>query len=176
MKTQFLILIFILSLFSCKDEVNQGSINKDIVKEANQLILEVTLKTSQAGNFKFFANNIFLNNNKEMNISITHKLKSNPDFEKITFKFPENINPDSQLGLSLGSKSEKSIEIANMLLTFGETKFKIIPETIKDYMVLNKFINIDSITSKIVTKKVDNGHNPILFFRRKIIDSLQNTQ
>lgn len=173
MKINFFITIVLLTLFSCKDEVKQASENKDIVKESNHLTVEVTLKTSKQGDFKLFANNVFLNNNQEMNISITQKLNSNSNFEKIVFKFPENINPDSQLGLSLGSESEKLIELESLSLTFGETKFNIKPETINDYMVFNKFISVDSTTSKITTKKIENKHNPILFFRRKIIDSLQ---
>ena len=176
-----LLLICVILLIACKNEEKTNSDSEGPVEEinveekaSNKLTLEIDLATSHPDVFKFFANDVFLNNNQFMNLSVSQKLNENEKSKKMTFEFPENIQPDVLLGLNLGTKEEKEVTINEINLTYGNTKFSITPETIEDYFTHNKFVEINSETHKISTKKMDNKHNPTLFVRRKILDSIQN--
>ena len=173
---QILILISLILLPSCNQGVKENPVVEEPIKKAKQLVVEATIKVSKPAEIKLFANKIFLSNDQEMNISITHKLNAISDAKDVQFKFPEELNPDYQLGLSLGTKYEKEIELNKLTLSYGETKFIIEPETLDDYLVFNKFIDIDTVTNKLTTNKLGNNHNPMVFFRRKILDSLQQIQ
>lgn len=172
----FLILLLFVALPSCNQEVKEKPVVEEQVKTPNQLIVDANIKVTKPADIKLFANKIFLNNDQEMNISITHRLNASPDAQDVQFKFPEGLNPDYQLGLSLGPKNEKEVELNQLIVTYGATKFTIEPESLSDYLVFNKFIEVDSVTNKLVTKKLGNAHNPMIFFRRKILDSLQYIQ
>lgn len=172
MKTKFLIIIALLSLFSCKDGVKKDSVNKLPVKEPNQLIVGVTLKTSKSGKFKLFANNVFLNNDQEMSISITQKLKPSTDFKELVFEFPEGIVPDYSLGFSLGDKVEKEVEIIEATIEFDTLSYKISKENVLDYFTLNPYVDFDEKSNMLITKKVNDKHYPKLFIKRKFLDQI----
>ena len=177
MKTKILTLLICFLIIGCKNNNEQKALNensKEIIKEPNQLIFEVDLTTSHPDEFRFFANNVFLNNNQFMNISIGQKLNMNETSKKMVFKFPENIKPDVQLGFMLGKNSEKEIELKKMLLSYGSARFDILPDAINDYFTFNRFVNFNTTTKKLTTKKIDGNLNPMIFVRRKILDSIQN--
>ena len=69
---------------------------------------------------------------------------------------------------------EKEIQFRSMSLSYGKTLFDIKPEELEDYFTTNKFVKFDSITKKLTTHKIEGKHNPMIFVRRKILDSIQN--
>lgn len=179
MKIKFLSILIVLFV-SCKNDKNP--VENETVDDSKvvitdppkAIIFEVDLTTTQPDEFKLFANEIFLNNSQHMNISIGQKLNLNETSKKMIFRFPENIKPDFQMGFGLGTKFKKEIRINEMMLSFGKTTFNIKPEELEKYFTFNKFTEYNSSMNKIKTKKVDGKHNPLIFFRRRILDSIQN--
>ncbi|MEZ4801579.1 MAG: hypothetical protein R2797_02320 [Gelidibacter sp.] len=174
-KLKFSVLVACFALSSCLEhnEATESNEVKESKKDSNRLTFEIDLETSNADDFVLFANDVFLNNSQFMNIGITHKLNMNETSKKIKFEFPENIKPDAMLGFGLGNKNTKEVTIKNINLSYGDAVFNIHQNEIQNYFSFNKFIEYDSIANTIKTKKVDNALNPLLFLRRKILDSIQ---
>lgn len=177
MKIKLFTLVLALVFFSCKEEKAVENIQNqetEEVKAPSKLVFEIDLETTQPDDFKFFANDVFLNNNQFMNISINQKLNSNETSKSMRFEFPENIKPDVQLGFSLGTKKVKDVKITKSTLSYGETEFVVTPEEFNDFYTFNRFIDYNEETQTLQTKKIGNQYNPMLFVRRKILDSIQN--
>lgn len=109
-----------------------------------------------------------------MNISIGQQLHNNETSKSMRFEFPENVKPDVMLGFVLGVKKEKDVEIKTASLSYGETKFIINSDQLNEFFTFNKFIEYNSETKILETKRKDNRLNPTLYVRRKILDSIQN--
>jgi hypothetical protein len=178
-KISLLALFCSLLLCNCLDQsepIAQTKRAEETKSKVNRLVFEIDLETSVADDFILFANDIFLNNSQFMNLGITHKLNMNETSKKMTFELPEGIKPDVMLGLSLGKKSIKEVTIKNIKLTYGNAIFNIQQNELIDYFSYNQFIDYDAETYKLTTKKVDNNLNPLLFLRRKILDSIQKQE
>lgn len=177
MKKLFLAIITLIFI-SCdtkKPEVVEEPIvvENEVKKEKpNKLIIIAELKYSQSEDIKLFATNVFINNNRSMNINITEKVNKSDTFNNVTLDFPDNIKPDYQLGINLGVKIPKTIEIKNMNVSFGDSEFSIQGTELNDYFTFNKFLEYNPENGLITTNLVDGKLNPIMFFRRKIIDQL----
>jgi hypothetical protein len=180
MNIKFKLSIIFLSLMLCSCLEHDEAKNKDSEtptkekKESNKLVFEIDLHTTEPDSFTFFSNDVFLNNNQFMNIGITQRLNMNETTKNLKFEFPNNIKPDAMLGFSLGSEKTKEVTIKNIKLSYGDTKFDITSDNIENYFTFNKFIEYDASSKVIRTKRVDNLHNPLLFLRMKILDSIQN--
>lgn len=163
---------------ACKDPktVNQPMVQKAPQKAMSNLIFDMHIKTTEPDVFSLFANDVFLNNNQFMSISIKHKLNGNETDKSLHFEFPKNIKPDHQMGISLGPNKVKDVTITDATLTYGDTEFKISQDNLMDYFTTNRYVDYDSETKSLKTKKVDGKYNPLLFFRKRILDSLQNIE
>lgn len=174
-----IITLFFVVLTACNEDKSSNK-NQDSSsgpepdKVENKLIFDVHIETTQSDEFAFFANDVFLNNSQFMYISIRHKLNNNETVKDLHFEFPKNIKPDRQVGFSLGSNNVKDVNITEATLSYGGTKFTIIADNLMDYFTANKFVEYDSITKTVKTKRVDNKYNPLLFVRQRILDSIQN--
>lgn len=171
-----LIFLLALSFCSCLEHNDSKNDEKDIKetnKSAKKLTFEIDLETSSADDFMLFANDVFINNGQFMNIGITQKLNMNETSKKMKFEFPENVKPDAMLAFGLGTKAPKEVIIRNIDFSYGDAVFHVGEKEVSNYFSFNKFIEYDSITNTIKTKKVDNNLNPLLFLRRKILDSIQ---
>ena len=170
-------LLLILISFACKEDKSENTKESKIEskeKKSSKLVFDIDLTTTQPDEFRFFANNIFLNNNQFMNISIGQQLHNNETSKSMRFEFPENVKPDVMLGFVLGVKKEKDVEIKTASLSYGETKFIINSDQLNEFFTFNKFIEYNSETKILETKRKDNRLNPTLYVRRKILDSIQN--
>lgn len=178
LKIKLIVFSIVVLASSCLEhsEPKEETKAKEVVKKDNKLTFEVDLETSVADDFVLFANDVFINNGQFMNIGITQKLNMNETSKKIKFEFPENIKPDAMLGIGLGNKNVKEVTIKSIHLSYGDAIFDIDQNELTDYFTFNKFIEFDSVTNKINTKKVDNALNPLLFLRRKILDSIQKVE
>jgi len=171
-----MILVCVIA-FSCDEKKTEPAEveNTEIVEEkSRQLILDVDLETSKPDDFRFFANNIFLNNSQFMNLSISHKLNSNETYKKMRFEFPEGVQPDFQIGFALGVKNEKSVKINNINISFGDLEYSIPAGDLVKYFRWNQFVSYDAETGMLSTKKVDNRLNPILFLRNPYVEKISN--
>jgi hypothetical protein len=172
----FTLLLAFLS-FTCKEDKKETPIKtateETTQKQPNKLVFEIDLTTTQPDDFRFFANNIFLNNNQFMNISVGQQLNNNETSKNMRFEFPENVKPDAMLGFVLGVKKEKDVEIKTASLSYGDTKFIINTDQLNDFFTFNKFIEYNSETKTLQARRKDNRLNPTLYVRRKILDSIQ---
>ena len=55
------------------------------------------------------SNDIFLNNAQAMDLYITQRIAPNETAKDVVFKLPENIVPDFNIGISLGTKKVKEV-------------------------------------------------------------------
>ncbi len=171
-------LLLILISFACKEDKKETPIEtateKTTQKQPNKLVFEIDLTTTQPDDFKLYANNIFLNNNQFMNLSITQSLNNNETSKTMRFEFPEGVVPDYNLIFSLGNSVEKEVIIRGISLSFGSIKYNITPSEIDKYFRFNKFIEYNSETNKFKTKKIDGKHNPTLTLKKKYLINFQN--
>jgi ASC-1-like (ASCH) protein len=178
MKNIFLAMLTLV-LISCSNEKPKVEEKPETIEEKVEVVkptkfsIELRLKYSESEEIKLSASNIFINNSRTMNISVIQKMGKTESFKTVVLDFPENINPDEQITLSLGTKKPKSIEFENIKIKNGEIEFDLTPQELNDYFSFNKFIVYSQETGIITTKKVDGRHNPILLLRKKIIDKFE---
>ena len=175
-----LIFVFLMvTIVSCKNN-KEESVKKDAIVDSeiieptkpNKFIVSIELKYSQSEDIKLFTNDVFINNNRSMSISIKEKVTKSDNFKTVLLDFPEDIKPDYQVGLSFGTKIVKTIEIKNIRISYGDVEFAFTSQELNDYFVFNKFIDYNPETGLIQTKKADGRLNPIMFLRGKIMDKL----
>jgi hypothetical protein len=176
---KFLVCLLVLFSFACNQDKSEKSgesiepeVEEVITQKPNKLIFEVELTTTEPDDFRLLANEVFLNNNQFMDISITHKLNANETSKVMQFVFPENIKPDFQLGFSLGTKKTKSVEIKSINLSYGDVVYNVIPSELVKYFRTNKFIDYNEESGALTTKKIDGKHNPIIFLRKNFLTKI----
>ena len=178
MKFKLLTLVLLIVASSCKEEKiaeeNQSTETEIEKKKSKKLQCEVDLTTSHPDEFKLFSNNVFLNNNQSMSISIAQKLNQNETNKRISFEFPENIVPDYNLGISLGNKNVKTVALNNVKISFGIINYQIPADSLDKYFTTNRFVEFDKESKTYSTKKIDGNHNPMIFLRNKYLLSLEN--
>jgi len=160
---------------SCKNDKSEPAkevIVQNEIVNLEKFLLEVELKYSQADEIKLFANDVFINNKRRMNISVIEKINKKDVFTTKALDFPENIKPDFQVGLSFGNKIVKSVEIKRIHISYGEAEFDISSQDLNNYFTFNKFISYNVETGVLQTKKIEGKYNPLMFLRKKIIDKL----
>ncbi|MCF6279453.1 MAG: hypothetical protein L3J14_03815 [Flavobacteriaceae bacterium] len=178
MKKVFFVAL-ILVLASCNnDKVAPKKENVEVKPEVivpikpEIFVIELKLKYSESEDIKLFATDVFINNNRTMNINVTEKVAKSDDFKPVLLDFPENIKPDYQVGISFGTKKPKTIEVKSIYISYADTEFNIPSQELNNYFTFNKFVDYNAETGQIQTKKIAGKHNPLMFFRRKILDKL----
>lgn len=176
-KSRILISLLLVFCFNCKNnkEVDDKTVNTNLIEKQekpNKFVFEIDFKTSKPDNFKLFANDVFLNNNQFLNLAVTHKLNSNETKKKIKFELPEGIIPDYSVGLVLGDKVEKTVQVNTIKIYTNKAEFLISSNVLHNYFTFNKFIDYDAEHGVLKTKGLDGKYNPTMFLRKKIIDKL----
>jgi hypothetical protein len=175
-----IVFVFLMvTIVSCKNN-KEESVKKDTIVDSeimepakpNKFIVSIELKYSQTEYIKLFTNDVFINNNRSMSISLKEKVTKSNKFKTVLLDFPEDIKPDYQVGVSFGTKVVKSIEIKSVRVSYGDVEFAFTSQELNNYFVFNKFIDYNPETGLIQTKKVDGRLNPIMFLRGKITDKL----
>ncbi len=171
--------LLILNITSCtgnqiKSKKESQKTTDDVisVENNNQLVVEVDLETSVTENMRLIVPNIFLNNGQYMDLYIMQHFNANEKSKTIRFQLPKNVVPDFNMGLSLGSKEVKEVNIKSIKISFNEITFNINSENITTYFKTNKFVDFDKEQKTFKTKKVDGKHNPILFLRKFYIEKI----
>ncbi|MCB0389290.1 MAG: hypothetical protein KDD23_11875 [Winogradskyella sp.] len=177
-----LVLSLLLVLFnSCKeatnkniDETLEDSTTKVEEPTKKQLVFKISFETTIPDDFTLYSKDVFLNNNKFMDIYVKHKLNMNETQKTITYEFPEGIVPDYNLSLLLGREHVKEVIINNITVSFGGKVIDIKPSELTKYFALNKYIDFNSEEGKLMTKKVKGKHNPVISLKKKFLTKLIN--
>ncbi|MDC0956435.1 hypothetical protein OAS44_01030 [Flavobacteriaceae bacterium] len=177
-RTKVLMILVLVMTFSCNEQKTEKAVEVENtekpIEKSKKLVFDVDLETSSPDDFRFFANNIFLNNSQFMNLSVSHKLNSNETSKKMHFEFPEGVQPDFQIGFALGVKNEKSVKINSIAISYGDLEYSIPSNDLVKYFKWNQFVDYDNETGTLKTKKVDNRLNPIIFLRNPYVEKISN--
>ncbi len=176
MKKITLLLVLAIA-FSCENKnKNKEEEKKDILEEKveekkpEKFVIELTMRMDNSDGFRLFANGVFINNNRTMNINITEQISKSDNFETVTLDLPESIRPDYEVGIALGSKEEKTIEFQQAKISYGDIEFLVSPDKMEEYFYFSKDINYNAENGTIKTQKVNGRHDPIMYLRKNVVD------
>lgn len=169
--------VLVISIVSCK---NDKSLTEKVVepveevvevKKPKKFIIELELKLSESDIISLSGNDLFINNNRTINIGLKEKVTKSEGFKTIVLDWPENIEPDYSVALNAG-KVVKSIVLKEVRMSYGDVEFVILPQEFKEFFITNKYIDYNPETGVLQTKKNGGKSNPILYIKKHIIDKL----
>ena len=173
---KIILLAALVASFSCKNREEQTSKEEPVakveVKKPEKFIVEANFKLDKGDNFRLFANGVFINNTRTMNINITEQVSSSENGQTLVFDLPEGVRPDYEVGVNLGSKEIKKIEFLQIKISYGNIEFIVTPDKIGEYFYFSQNIDYNPESGTIQTKKVDGKHNPIMYFKPHIIKEI----
>ncbi len=174
------LLLLVLSILACNDqpeppkETNVKSV--ETVKKPRVLEIKFSFESNAPEDIKLIANDIFLNNAQAMDLYITQRIAPNETAKDVVFKLPENIVPDFNIGISLGTKKVKEVKIKSVVISIGDLLYDIGPKDLMTYFRPNKFINYDEDAGILKTSMIDGKHNPVIFLRKPYVDKIESTK
>ena len=117
--------------------------------------------------------NIQVDDLQKKSIEIFESVVPSANDDAIIAKFdPENFSKD--LVINLGDKEEKSVEIKSILISYGDNQINLTtPADLNKHLVFNRFINRDSLSNKLTTKRIEGRLNPAIRVKRSAINLLQ---
>jgi hypothetical protein len=89
-------------------------------------------------------------------------------------KFQNNISRNFRI--NWGNKEEKEIEIESIELKYGEKNIVILPNELDKYFKFNEFVTQDTITNKLIIKKVGQKLQPIMYIEKKYLTEIRNSK
>ncbi|WP_289043730.1 hypothetical protein [uncultured Olleya sp.] len=168
------LLLFLLSivLLACKNEQTQITKTssqgvEDITKE---LKVKIKFKSTKADNFKLMLNNIVKDEFQTKNIHIIEKVIVNTEMETLNANFGENIS--NKLIINFGNKEVKTIDFESIDIYYGSNSINILPNQLRKFFNLNKFISLDETSYFLQTKKIEGKHNPSIILKQSAINIL----
>jgi len=176
MKRVFGIVVFLIFInVSCKNHTKQKDVLENIEKKTipKQLTIDFNFKTDKQDVFKIMLNNIKVDELQNKNIHIYEEVVPSTGFDVIIAKFDAG-NISNNIIIHLGNIEVKEVEIKNILVSYGNNQVNITsPEDLNKYIRFNKFIERDSSSNILNTKRVDGKHNPTFSIKRKLINLLK---
>lgn len=173
---KIILLALIVVSFSCKNKEKQTPKEEPKkeaeVKKPEKFIIEATFKLEKSDDFRLFANGIFVNNTRTMNLSITEEVTRSENTQTLIFDLPEGVRPDYEVGINLGSKERKRIEFLEVKISYGDIEFIATPDKISDLFYLNEYINYTPENGVFQTQDANGKHNPIMYLKKDIVDQL----
>ncbi|MFD2542895.1 hypothetical protein ACFSSB_11245 [Lacinutrix gracilariae] len=178
MKKLALTFVVALIAFACKNEAKhseiQETINSKLIETSPELIVSIDFKTNKVDEFRLLLNNIKVDEFQKKNIQIIEKVSPSSSTDNIIAKFGEN-NISKLFLIVLGTKELKEVIIENIRLSYGKNNINIKPSELEKYFNFNKFIEFDSASNKILTKKVEGKHNPVLQLKPFALKKLEES-
>ncbi|MDG1660874.1 MAG: hypothetical protein P8H40_05805 [Winogradskyella sp.] len=172
--TSLLFLVIFVLNFSCKENTSHTQIeNKKPHADEPSLSVEFVYKTNKTDVFKIMMNNIKVDELQTKHIHITENVIPTTSNDVIEANFDPN-NLSKQIVLHLGNKTEKSVTINRILISYGDIFFDL--NSVQDFnkhLVFNKFIIRDSTSNKLSTKRIDGKLNPTIRIKNSLINQLQ---
>jgi hypothetical protein len=173
---KIILLALIAVTFSCKNEKTQTPTEEAVVeveeKKPEKFVIELTMRMDNSDGLRLFANGVFINNNRVMNINITEQISKSDDFNTVILDLPENIRPDYEVGINLGSKEVKKIEFMQIKISYGNIEFIVTPDKLNDYFYFSKHIAYVPEIGTIQTRQVDGKHDPIMYLKKNLVDKI----
>lgn len=175
MKKIAFILFLSLSILACKSEEKKENPSEKAPIETPKVIKEwlinISLKTNKTDDFKLMMNNIEVDEFQKKNIHIVEKMEPTTSFETISANFGES-NISKAFTLFLGAKEVKELDIKSIDITYGANSVTINSSQLGEYFSFNKYVEQDSESMKIKTKKVEGKHHPLMRLKPKVITQL----
>lgn len=168
----FLSLLFLMSLVACKNNSEEKNHQEQVIKKNN---LEVLLlyKTNKADMFKIMMNNIVVDEFQKKSIQFTEEVVPTSEYDEMKVSFDEG-NLSKNIIFHLGNKVEKTVEIKSITITYGDKVFSLSkPSDFNDFLIFNKFIEIEPNKKMIKTKRIDGKLYPTFSLRQKLINQLK---
>lgn len=177
MKNSFIIFSLVALFVACKEEKPSNKVIEPTpinIEKANQdFNVNFSFKTNKKDVFKIMVNNIAVDELQKKNIHIIEEVVPTTGADKISANFGANNFSNSVL-INIGNKELKEVEIIDITLSFGKNQISLkTPEDQNKYLVFNKFIEKDSTSNTLRTKRVNGAHNPVIYFKRNLINFLR---
>ncbi|MDA8591356.1 hypothetical protein N9L09_00145 [Flavobacteriaceae bacterium] len=172
MKKIAFILFLSLCMFACKSEEKPSDkAQVEVPKKEKEWIVNVTMKSNKSDYFKLMMNNIEIDEFQTKNIHVIEKMEPTSSYETINARFGAN-NISKTFKIFLGSKEVKELDIKSIDIAYGDKSIFMNSSQITNNFNLNKFVEQDSVTMKIKTKRVDGKYYPVMVLKRKVINQL----
>lgn len=179
MKKIILLCCVTLCFLACKTEEKKKPIEQSVepvkVETPKELTVDFSFKTNKTDVFRIMTNNIEVDDLQKMNIQVFETVDPTTNYESIIAKFPKDIISNNVF-VSLGHKEVKSVDVNSVTITYGDYSISANINTLENYFVLNKFVELDKDANVLKTKRVDGKHNPQLILRRKAINELKGVK
>lgn len=160
----FGILIFLLLTLSCNEKLEQTVTNQDVksinIVNKKKLRIEIDYISFKSDDFRVILNNIKKGNQK-LNITFTEAITGSNKTQKLVFEMPFSGKPTS-VSFGLGNKEVKDFYFKNIKFFYDENSFSISEDNIDKYFNFNRFVSYDKLLKKIITKKINNLHSPVI--------------
>ena len=170
---RIVLLIFVTVLFCCKSEKSQET-NVRTNEPKQEFTVKVSFKTNKTDMFSFVLYNIDMDEFQKKWIQINQTVEESETISSIVANFQNNISRNFRI--NLGNKEEKEIEIESIELKYGEKNIVILPNELDKYFKFNEFVTQDTITNKLIIKKVGQKLQPIMYIEKKYLTEIRNSK
>lgn len=178
-KVFFTLIVILLSTTSCtktknkKPEVQEKP--EEIIERKKEFIVKMNYKTNKEDVFKYTLSNLPVDDEfQSKSILINEKVSPTSNYELTTANFGVNIS--NNLRINFGNKKVKDIKIEYISIFYGDKGVKINSNELRKYFVFNKYINLDTLSGTIKTKKIGNNYNPTIALKTNSINFLIKEQ
>lgn len=167
-------LIFLVLNLSCKDtnveKKPSVEYNKVVPK---QLVIDFNFRTDKQDEFTISMLNIEVDKLQKKSIEISEYVMPSTNYDKIIAKF-DSGNLSKDIIVNLGNEVEKSVEIKNISISYGDNAINLSnPSDFEKHLVFNKFIERDSLSKILKTKRLNGRLNPTIRVKRHTINLLK---
>tara|TARA_B100001093_G_scaffold409908_1_gene399059 strand:- start:14310 stop:14828 length:519 start_codon:yes stop_codon:yes gene_type:complete len=170
---KIILLIFVTVFFCCKSEKSQET-NVFTNKLKREFTVKVSFKTNKTDMFGFVLYNIEMDEFQKKWIQINQTVEKSETISSIVANFQNNISRNFRI--NLGNKEEKEIEIELIELKYGEISIVISPNELDKYFKFNEFVTQDTISNKLIIKKVGQKLEPIMYIEKKYLTGIRNSK
>ena len=177
MKKIVVILVLLSLLIACNNGTQESKKNEATKKAVEdvkkELVVKIKFKTNKQDVFRIIIYDIVIDDLQKKNIQIFEEVVPSTEVDQIIAKFDSN-NISNNIAINVGNEQEKKVEIESIFVSYGQNQIDIkTPQEINKYLFFNKFIERDSTTTILQTKKVDGTHYPVVNFKRNLINFLK---
>jgi len=168
MKKTILVILIALTISSCTDSKKENI----ATEPKDELIIKMNIKSNKKINISLTLSDIKVDEFQKKTISIVEKIVTPNKFENLTANFGKK-NISNNLKINFGNLTTKVIEIESMNISYGKNVVEINPNNLNDYFVFSKFVSQNKSNHKLITKKVDGKHAPVITLKKTVFKKLK---
>lgn len=175
MKKLIIILLCTFFLLGCTGKAKETSkeevkVETPIVKDLELLSFEVEYKSDRDDSLQFVFAQMELDNQQEGIFILNQKISASENFTTHKYQmFEDYIVLIAQL--KLGNTPKKMV-INKVAIKYSDNEVIVFGEDLDKYFAFNTYIDFDSKTKTITTKKVQGKHLPHMTLKRGFINKL----